>query len=239
MVVMTVLLDEVDSMKSYSIQKVLIVVAVISLFGLAWHFGLQNYLTLEKLKEHQAELQGTIAERPLQSSLTYLGIYIFMAAVSFPGALVMTLAGGAIFGLIWGTLLVSFASTIGATLSFLAARFLLRDWVRQKFGARIKDIESGFERDGIFYLFSLRLIPLFPFFVVNLLMGLTPMPVWQYFIVSQIGMLPATIVYVNAGEKLSSLNSLVGILQPQVLLSFVLIGILPWIAKLIQKGLRR
>jgi uncharacterized membrane protein YdjX (TVP38/TMEM64 family) len=158
-------------------------------------------------------------------------IYIVVTALSLPGAAVMTLAGGGLFGLVTGTIVVSFASTIGATCACVVARYLLRDWVQNKFGDKLKKINDGMEKEGGFYLFSLRLVPIFPFFVINLVMGLTPIRIVTYFWVSQLGMLPGTIVYVNAGKELAQLDSLKGILSPGLLISFALLGLLPIITK--------
>jgi dihydrolipoamide dehydrogenase len=166
-------------------------------------------------------------------------VYISVTALSLPGALVMTLAGGAIFGLLEGTIIISFASTIGATLAFLASRFILRDSVQSKFGEKLKAINRGIEKDGAFYLFTLRLIPVFPFFVINLVMGLTPMKTWQYYLVSQVGMLPGTLVYVNAGSQLGSLQSPAGILSPSLLISFALLGVFPLLAKKLVDFIKR
>jgi uncharacterized membrane protein YdjX (TVP38/TMEM64 family) len=160
-----------------------------------------------------------------------MAIYILVTALSLPGAAVMTLAGGALFGLLTGSLVVSFASTIGATLACFASRFLLRDWVQARFGEKLKAVNEGIEKEGAFYLFTLRLIPIFPFFVINLVMGLTKMPLMKYYWVSQIGMLPATVVYVNAGRELSKIESLSGILSPRLLISFALLGLFPLVAK--------
>ena len=151
-------------------------------------------------------------------------LYIAVTGLSLPGAAVLTLAGGAVFGVLLGTLIVSFASSIGATLAFLAARFLFRDWVKSRFSARLQSIDDGVRRDGAFYLFTLRLVPVFPFFMINLAMGLTPMKVRTFYWVSQVGMLAGTLVYVNAGTQLAKLDSLSGILSPALLGSFVLAG---------------
>jgi pyruvate/2-oxoglutarate dehydrogenase complex dihydrolipoamide dehydrogenase (E3) component/uncharacterized membrane protein YdjX (TVP38/TMEM64 family) len=169
----------------------------------------------------------------------YFAAYVALTALSFPGAAIMTLAGGAIFGLGLGLLIVSFASTIGATLAFLTSRYLLRDWVQGKFGARLAAINAGMERDGAFYLFSLRLVPVFPFFVVNLLMGLTPIRTLTYFWVSQIGMLLGTAVYVNAGTQLAGISSLRDVASPGLLVSFAALGLLPWIGKAVMGALKR
>ncbi|MDP3439527.1 MAG: FAD-dependent oxidoreductase, partial [Azonexus sp.] len=161
----------------------------------------------------------------------YFFVYVVATALSFPGATLLTLAGGAIFGLLWGTVIVSFASTIGATLAFLISRFLLRDWVAGRFGQRLVAIDAGVKREGAFYLFTLRLVPVFPFFLVNLLFGLTAMKTRTYYWVSQLGMLAGTVVYVNAGTQLAKLDSLSGILSPGLLGSFVLLGIFPLMAR--------
>ncbi len=203
------------------------VVLIVSFFIL----DLQQYLTLEALKAQQAELDRFYLDNPLLVIAVYMVVYIVVTALSLPGAAIMTLAGGAVFGLGIGTVVVSFASTIGATLAFLAARFLLRDMVQGRFGDRLSTFNEGFERDGPFYLFTLRLIPLFPFFMINLVMGLMPLRTWKFFVVSQIGMLPGTMVYVNAGEQIASLDTLAGILSPGLIFSFVLLGIFPLLAR--------
>ncbi|HCL81051.1 MAG TPA: TVP38/TMEM64 family protein, partial [Nitrospiraceae bacterium] len=161
----------------------------------------------------------------------YMLIYIFVTGLSLPGATVMTLAGGALFGLWVGAIVISFASTLGATLACLISRFLLRDWVQSKFGDKLSEINQGIEKEGLFYLFTLRLIPAFPFFVINLLMGLTKMPIFTFYWISQIGMFPATLVYVNAGKELAKIDSLSGILSPPLIISFVILGLFPIAAK--------
>jgi len=158
---------------------------------------------------------------------SYMGIYIVVTALSLPGAAVMTLAGGGLFGLAVGTVAVSFASTIGATLACFVSRYLLREWVQNRFGDKLTTINAGIEKEGAFYLFSLRLVPIFPFFVINLLMGLTRMRLSTYFWVSQIGMLAGTVVFVNAGKELARIDSLSGILSPGVLISFAVLGLFP------------
>jgi uncharacterized membrane protein YdjX (TVP38/TMEM64 family)/thioredoxin reductase len=194
-------------------------------------FDLGQYLSLQALKEQQAAIETFQAQHPLLSVAAYFVLYVIVTALSFPGAALLTLAGGAVFGLLWGTLIVSFASTIGATLAFLISRFLLRDWVAARFGQRLAAIDEGVRREGGFYLFTLRLVPVFPFFLVNLLLGLTAMKTWTYFWVSQLGMLAGTVVYVNAGTQLARLDSLSGILSPGLLGSFVLLGIFPLLAR--------
>ena len=192
---------------------------------------LGRYLSFDQLKASQASFAQLHAEQPFTVAAVYFLIYVLATALSIPGAVVITLAGGAIFGLWQGLLIVSFASTLGATLAFLVSRFLLRDWVEARFGQRLADINAGVNREGGFYLFTLRLIPVVPFFLLNLLMGLTRMKVWTYYWVSQIGMLAGTAVYVNAGTQLAQLDSLQGILSPALLGSFVLLGIFPLIAR--------
>ena len=195
------------------------------------HFDLGQYLSLPALKDQQAAIAAFQADHPLTGVAIYFVIYVIVTALSFPGATLLTLAGGAVFGLFWGTLIVSFASTIGATLAFLISRFLLRDWVSQRFGQRLAAIDDGIRREGAFYLFTLRLVPAFPFFMINLLLGLTAMKTRTFFWVSQLGMLAGTVVYVNAGTQLARLDSLSGILSPALLGAFVLLGIFPLIAR--------
>ncbi len=200
---------------------------------------LGRYLSFEQLKASQTSFAQLHAEQPFTVAAVYFLVYVLATALSIPGAVVITLAGGAIFGLWQGLLIVSFASTVGATLAFLASRFLLRDWVEARFGQRLADINAGVNREGGFYLFTLRLIPVVPFFLINLLMGLTRMKVWTYYWVSQIGMLAGTAVYVNAGTQLAQLDSLQGILSPALLGSFVLLGIFPLIARRIVAAVQK
>jgi pyruvate/2-oxoglutarate dehydrogenase complex dihydrolipoamide dehydrogenase (E3) component/uncharacterized membrane protein YdjX (TVP38/TMEM64 family) len=200
---------------------------------------LGRYLSFEQLKASQASFAQLHAEQPFTVAAVYFLVYVLATALSIPGAVIITLAGGAVFGLWHGLLIVSFASTVGATLAFLASRFLLRDWVEARFGQRLADINAGVNREGGFYLFTLRLIPVVPFFLINLLMGLTRMKVWTYYWVSQIGMLAGTAVYVNAGTQLAQLDSLQGILSPALLGSFVLLGIFPLIARRIVAAVQK
>ena len=200
---------------------------------------LGRYLSFEQLKASQASFAQLHAEQPITVAVVYFLVYVLATALSFPGATIITLAGGAVFGLWQGLLIVSFASTVGATLAFLASRFLLRDWVEARFGQRLADINAGVNREGGFYLFTLRLIPVVPFFLINLLMGLTRMKVWTYYWVSQLGMLAGTAVYVNAGTQLAQLDSVKGILSPALLGSFVLLGIFPLIARRIVAAVQK
>ncbi len=212
-------------------SKILIVLAIAALVIFFFGLDLGRYLSFDYLKSRQLSLETHYTDHQLITMAIYMAVYILVAALSLPGAAVMTLAGGAIFGFWLGLLLVSFASTIGATLAFLVARFLLKDYVQRRFGDKLKAVNEGIEKDGAFYLFTLRLVPLFPFFVINLVMGLTSIRVGTFYIVSQIGMLVGTAVYVNAGTQLSQIDSISGILSPGLIFSFVLLGIFPWIAR--------
>jgi uncharacterized membrane protein YdjX (TVP38/TMEM64 family) len=191
------------------------------------YFDLGQYLSLDYLKSSREKFQALYQSHRVLVIAAYMGIYIVVTALSLPGAAVMTLAGGGLFGLTVGTVAVSLASTIGATLACVVSRFLLREWVQNKFGDKLATINAGIEKEGAFYLFSLRLVPVFPFFVINLLMGLTRMRLFTFFWVSQIGMLAGTIVYVNAGKELAQIDSLAGILSPGVLISFAVLGLFP------------
>ena len=200
---------------------------------------LGRFLSVEALKASQAGFAQLQAERPFTVAAVYFVLYVAATALSIPGATIITLAGGALFGLWQGLLIVSFASTIGATLAFLASRFVLRDWVEGKFGNRLADINAGVEKEGAFYLFTLRLIPVVPFFLINLLMGLTRMKAFTFYWVSQLGMLAGTAVYVNAGTQLAQLDSLKGIVSPALLGSFVLLGVFPLIARRIVAAMHK
>jgi len=212
-------------------RQLFVILALASLVSTFFVFDLGRFFSLEYVKNQQAAIDAYRSAQPALTAGIFFVLYVAVTGLSLPGAAIMTLAAGAIFGILWGTLLVSFASTIGATLAFLAARFVLRDWVQGKFGDRLKAINAGMAREGGFYLFTLRLIPIFPFFVINLVMGLTPIHAWTFYWVSQIGMLAGTVVYVNAGTQLAQIDSLQGILSPELLASFALLGIFPLIAK--------
>lgn len=214
-------------------KKIIILAALAALVAAYFIFDLGQYLTLDGIKALAGDLAAFQQENPLAVIAGFFLAYVAVTAASLPGAAIMTLAAGALFGVLGGTILVSFASTIGATLAFLSSRYVLRDTIEARFGERLKAINAGLERDGPFYLFSLRMIPVFPFFVVNLVMGLTRIRTFTYAWVSQIGMLLGTIVYVNAGTQLAQIDSLSGIASPGVIGSFVLLGIVPWIAKAI------
>lgn len=212
-------------------SKLLLLAVVVALLGSFFYFDLGQYLNLEYLKSQQAALNTYYLENAALTIAVFFIVYVAVTALSLPGAALMTLLAGAIFGVVSGTVIVSFASSIGATLAFLASRFLLRDWVQSKFGDKLTAINSGVEKEGAFYLFTLRLVPAFPFFMINLVMGLTPIKTITYYLVSQVGMLAGTIVFVNAGTQLAKIDSLSGILSPALLGSFVLLGIFPIIAK--------
>ncbi|EGQ9577764.1 TVP38/TMEM64 family protein [Vibrio cholerae] len=211
-------------------KKLIIAIVLIAIAALlVTQFS--QYLTLDVAKAKQAELANYIDAHLLQAALIYFLVYVLLTAFSIPGATVVTLLGAALFGFWLSLLLASFASTIGATLAFLSSRFLLRDWVQAKFTDKLQTINQGIERDGAFYLLSLRLIPIFPFFLINLVMGLTPISTWRYYWVSQLGMLPGTAVYLNAGTQLAEISSLGEIVSLPVLASFVLLGVFPIVVK--------
>ena len=219
-------------------QTVLLLLLALAI-GAFVALDLGRYLSFEQLKASQASFAQLHAEQPLTVAVVYFLVYVLATALSIPGAVIITLAGGAVFGLWQGVLIVSFASTVGATLAFLASRFLLRDWVEARFDQRLAHIHAGVEREGGFYLFTLRLIPVVPFFLINLLMGLTRMKTWTYYWVSQLGMLAGTAVYVNAGTQLAQLESVQGILSPALLGSFVLLGTFPLIARRIVASVQK
>lgn len=211
--------------------KVALVALVAALVVCFFVFDLGRYFNLEFIKAQRDAYQAYYQRNPSVTIAAYAAVYVAVTSLSLPGAAVLTLLGGALFGVLTGTVIVSFCSTIGATLAFLVARFLLRDSVQGKFGDRLEAINNGIANEGMFYLFTMRLIPVIPFFVINLAMGLTPIRTPQFFFVSQLGMLPGTIVYVNAGTQLARIDSLAGILSWQLLLSFGLLGLFPLIAK--------
>jgi len=213
--------------KSKSLVLLALLAAVVAYFA----FDLGRFFSLAYIKGAQAEFAALYAARPAQVIAVFFAVYVAVTALSVPGAAVLTLLAGAVFGLLMGTLVVSFASSIGATLAMLVSRYLLRDGVKSRFGARLADIDKGVEREGAFYLFTLRLVPVFPFFVINLLMGLTKMKAATFYWVSQLGMLAGTLVFVNAGTQLARIDSLKGILSPGLVLSFVLLGLFPLVAK--------
>jgi len=214
----------------FAIKIILVLIAIFAV-AVAFYYDLHRSLDLENLKLHLEDLQDFRSENPISFSSVFFLIYVTVTGLSIPGALVMTLAAGALFGLVYGTVLVSFASTTGATVAFLASRLIISETVQKRFPTQFDKINAGIEREGAFYLFSLRLIPQVPFFLINLMMGLTKMRLIVFYFVSQLGMLPGTIAYVNAGTQLSKITSLRGIVSPNVLVAFVILGILPFVLK--------
>jgi uncharacterized membrane protein YdjX (TVP38/TMEM64 family) len=217
---------------SKDLIKKLIIVAIVVAAAVAFRvYHLEQYFSLAYIKGSQAKFAALYAQQQFLVLGVYFAIYVAVTALSLPGAVVMTLAGGALFGLWTGLLVVSFASSIGATLACFVARFVLRDWVQNKFGDKLSAINQGIETEGAFYLFTLRLVPIFPFFVINLLMGLTRMPLRTFYWVSQLGMLAGTVVFVNAGKELAKIDSLAGILSPGLLISLAILGVFPIVVK--------
>jgi uncharacterized membrane protein YdjX (TVP38/TMEM64 family) len=194
-------------------------------------FVLRDYLTLEQLRASRTAIVTYRDAQPALASLAFFGVYVGATALSLPGALILTLASGAIFGLWWGFAIVSFASAIGATLAFLTSRFLLHDLVQKRFGDKLKAVNAGVKRDGALYVITLRLIPVFPFFIINLVMGLTPIPTRTFYWASQLGMVPITLIIINAGRELGKIDSLKDILSPTLLVSLALVGVFPLIAR--------
>ncbi|NJD55890.1 MAG: TVP38/TMEM64 family protein, partial [Nitrospirae bacterium] len=207
---------------------IIVLIATVAVLLRLFHF--EEYL-LAYIKESQHRFAAMYVDHRIAVIGAYMFVYIAVSALSLPGAVVMTLAGGALFGLWTGTLIVSFASSIGATLACFISRFVLRDWVQGKFGDKLSVVNEGIAKEGAFYLFTLRLIPVFPFFMINLVMGLTKMPLRTFYWVSQLGMFAGTMVYVNAGKELGKIESLRGILSPGLIISFVLLGVFPIVAK--------
>ncbi len=220
------------------VAVIIVAIVALILIGRSQDVALFDYLDLQYLKAQQDTIDAYFEAHPLLTASVYFAIYVLVTAFSLPGAAVMTLAGGAIFGLLWGTVIVSFASSIGATLAFLVSRYLLRDMVQTRFGDKLKAVNAGIEKDGAFYLFTLRLVPVFPFFVINLVMGLTPLATRTFYWVSQLGMLAGTVVYVNAGTQLARIESLDGILSPGLIASFTLLGVFPLIARKVVDGVK-
>jgi pyruvate/2-oxoglutarate dehydrogenase complex dihydrolipoamide dehydrogenase (E3) component/uncharacterized membrane protein YdjX (TVP38/TMEM64 family) len=212
-------------------RRLLVAALLLGLIAVFFALDLGQYLRLEYLRSQQSAIEEFRRANPLAAGGAFFLIYLAVTALSLPGAAVMSLAVGAVFGLAWGTLLVSFASSVGATLAFLSSRFLFRESVRSRFGDRLRAIDAGLEKEGASYLFALRLVPAFPYVVVNLVMGVTPIRTWTFYWVSQVGMLPATIVYVNAGTQLATLTSIKGLLSPELIGSLALLGVFPLIAK--------
>lgn len=218
-------------MQTGTVKRLMIVGVIACLVASYILFDLGQFFSLDYLKESRERFQTLYAEHTVLVIGAYFLLYVTATALALPAATVITLAGGALFGFATGTIVVSFASSIGAAVAFVVARYLLRDWVQGKFGDKLEKINQGIEKDGAFYLFTLRLIPLFPFFVVNTVIALTPMRLFTYYWVSQVGMFPATLVYVNAGKELGRIDSLSGLLSPSLILSFAILGIFPLFMK--------
>ena len=214
-----------------NVQKIITIALIIAAAAALRILGLSEERALSYIKESHQKFETLYADHTMPVIGGYMLVYILVTSLSLPGAAVMTLAGGALFGLLRGAIIVSFASSIGATLACFVSRFVLRDWVQGKFREKLKTVNEGIDREGSFYLFTLRLIPIFPFWLINLVLGLTKMPLRTFYWVSQIGMLPGTIVYVNAGKELGKIESLSGILSPGLIFSFVLLGLFPLITK--------
>ncbi len=214
-----------------------ILLLVVAILGIAsfFYFDLGQYLSLESLKENKEKLNAFYEDNATMMILGFIGVYVAATAFSLPGATILTLAGGAIFGPWVGTLAVNVGATLGATLAFLAARFLLRDWVEQKFGDRLKPFNEGFSNNAVNYILFLRLVPLFPFFLVNLVSGLTQVPIRIYFFGTMFGTLPGTFVYTNAGSNLASIESLGDIASPGVIGAFILLGVFALIPTIYNK----
>src|SRR6266849_4829769 len=212
-------------------RRLLLAALLLGSIAAFFAFDLGQYFRIEFFQSKQSAIEEFRRANPLAAGGIFFLVYVAVTGLSVPGAAILSLAVGAIFGLLWGTLIVSFASSIGATLAFLSSRFLFREAVRSRFGDRLRAIDAGFAKEGAFYLFALRLAPVFPFVLVNLLMGLTPIRTRTFYWVSQIGMLPATMVYVNAGTQLATIKSISGILSPALIGSLVLLGLFPLVAK--------
>ncbi len=220
------------------LSKMLLILLLLTLILMFWLFDGQQYLSLTALQRQQLDFQAYQQAHPWLAGVWFFLMYVGITALSLPGAVLMSLAAGAIFGGVWGVLLVSFAASLGATLAFLSARFLLREGLVQRFPTQIEMMDQGMKKEGAYYLFSLRLVPLLPFFLINVLMGLTPIRLVTYYWVSQLGMLPGAVVYVNAGQQLAQIQQPSDIFSPMLIASFVLLGLLPWLARYVLHLLR-
>lgn len=227
-----------DPAKGSAWKRWLLLAALVAASAVFFFFRLDRQISWSALQERKAVLQEQVEQQPLIASAIYFTAYVAVTALSLPGALIMTLAGGFLFGLAWGTLLISFASTAGATLAFLSTRYIFRDWMERRFGDKLAALNCGVETEGGYYLFTLRLVPLFPFFVINAAMGLTRMRVFTFWWVSQVGMLPGTLLYVNAGTELGKIENTKDILSPTLLLAFILLGLAPLLFRQLVKWLK-
>lgn len=212
-------------------KKLVLVLVLGVLVALFFLLGLGDYLTLDYLKRAHERAVDYAHANPMLATLAFFAVYVLVTALSLPGAAVMTLAAGAVFGLVWGSVLVSFASSVGATAAMLIARSLLGGWVQERFAAQLATVNEGLARDGAFYLFSIRMVPVIPFFVINLVLGLTRMPWWRFYWVSQTGMLAGTLVYVFAGTQLAGIESLGDVLSPGLIVALSLLGLFPLLAR--------
>ena len=221
-------------------RKRLLILAVVAALVVAFFaLGLGDYLTLDYLQASRARAAAYVGASPLAASAAFFAVYVLVTGLSLPGAAVLTIAAGAVFGLVWGLLLVSFASSIGATIAFLVARSLLGEWVQHRFGSYLEPINRGLERDGNFYLFTIRMVPVFPFFMINLLMGLTRIGVLPFYLVSQVGMLAGTFVYVFAGTQLADVHAVRDVLSPGMIAALTLLGLFPLVARKLLGGFAR
>ncbi|MEX1298386.1 MAG: VTT domain-containing protein [Desulfotignum sp.] len=221
------------------VKKLFLLILIAGMAVLFFAMGLQEYLTLEFVKTSQQRFQEIYSRQPVRVIALFVALYIPVIALNLPGATILGLAAGALFGALTGTVIISFASTIGASLACLVSRYLFRDWVQKNFGSRLERINEGIRKEGAFYLFSMRLIPVIPFFVINMVMGLTPMRLWTFYWVSQLGMLPGTFIYVNAGSQIARIDSLAGIVSPGLIGSLALLGLFPLAAKKLLAAVRR
>jgi len=219
--------------------KLILAAVVVALIAAFFIFDLGQYFSLEYLKEQKQALNDFYQANPILVIVAFFLLYVAVTSLGLPAAAILTLAAGAIFGFWAGVIVVSFASTIGATIAFLLTRYLFQDAVQAKFGDRLETINTGIEREGAFYVFGLRLVPIFPFFMINSVLALTKLKTITFYWASQLGMLAGTAVFVNAGTQLASIDSLSGILEPKILASFVLLGVFPILAKYALNWLKR
>jgi len=225
-------------MSRKQVVKICLIVFLVAVFGIAWKLGIGQYLSLESIHLQQEALRNYKSLNPLLVLGGFFLAYIAVAGLSLPGATIMTLLGGALFGFWQGVIIISFASTIGATISFLLARCILKDWIQGRYQKQLSAINDGFEKEGAFYLFALRLIPVFPFFLVNILTSVMPIKTRNFYLASQLGMLPGTMVYIYAGTELGKIQSLSDIASPSLLVAFVILGLFPLITKKLVTTLR-